>query len=230
MAKARRRTKTEAPTGDFDIPRIAVPGPFKPRTQAQSKFESAIRSCHLTFATGPAGTGKTYVAASLAAEALTDDPSLKLILTRPAVEAGEEMGFLPGDLNEKYAPYLTPFFQVLEERLSPGTVKYLLKVGRIVPRPLAYMRGMTFRDCWVILDEAQNTTPTQMKLFLTRIGVNSKVIVDGDLEQVDIRGISGLDDAVRRLADIPGIRHIEFSDSDIVRHGLVRQIISAYRG
>jgi len=231
MAKQRRRNDKRFEAPDASVAPYQAPvRELKPRTKAQAALIKAISNNQLVFTTGPAGTGKTYVAAAMAADAMRDDPNLRLILVRPVVEAGEELGFLPGTLEEKYAPYLAPFFQVLEERLSPGTVKYFQKTKRIDPQPLAYMRGTTFRDCWVILDEAQNTTPKQMKMFLSRIGEDAKVIVNGDTEQVDIQTLSGLEDAVERLQSVPSVAHIHFGDHDIVRSGLVRHIISAYRG
>lgn len=183
----------------------------------------------MTFGIGPAGTGKTYIAAAYGAELLALGKVERLILTRPAVEAGEELGFLPGALDEKYAPYLSPVRTILDKRLGRGAVEYLLKAKRIVPMPLAYMRGETFEDAFVLLDEAQNTTPTQLKLFLTRIGPNARVVVDGDVEQVDIKGKSGLLDAVHRLGHLPSVRVVHFNDEDIVRSGIVADIIKAYR-
>lgn len=202
--------------------------PLEPLTEAQGHYMLAIDRHGLTFGTGPAGTGKTYICGAMAAEALADKLTDKIIITRPAVEAGEHLGFLPGELDEKFAPYLQPFRDVLDERLGKGYVDYLLKVGRIEAAPLAYMRGRTFKDCWVILDEAQNTTPTQMKLFLTRIGQNANVIVNGDIGQKDIAGHSGLEDAISRLAHLSGVNTVEFMKEDIVRSGLTQEIVEAY--
>lgn len=202
--------------------------PLKPKTIAQSNYIKAINSHQIVFSSGPAGTGKTYIAASMAAEALQKDPSSRLILVRPVVEAEEKLGFLPGELEEKYAPYLAPFIDILEERLGKSTVKYLLKNKRIDPQPLAYMRGKTFDNSWVILDEAQNTTPGQMKLFLTRIGKNSKFIIDGDIDQIDVKGKNGLKDAINRLTRVPGIKFIQFSEHDIVRNDIIKDILQAY--
>lgn len=174
-------------------------------------------------------THNTYIAASMAAKALQDGDIDRIIITRPAVEAGESLGFLPGELEEKFDPYLQPFREVLEERLGKSQVEMFMKNGHIDARPLAYMRGSTFKNAFVILDEAQNTTPTQMKMFLTRIGYNCKVIVNGDIDQCDINGLSGLEDAVKRITYIPEVKHIVFKEDDIVRSGLVREIVCAYR-
>jgi phosphate starvation-inducible PhoH-like protein len=164
----------------------------------------------------------------MAADALKAKQIKKIILTRPAVEAGESLGFLPGLLEEKFDPFMRPFKDVLNERLGQGFLSYAIKDGRIEALPLAYMRGMTFKDCWVILDEAQNTTPTQMKMFLTRIGAGSKVVVNGDLTQKDIPGRSGLSDAVKRVAKLPDVRVVGFTRADVVRDDIVQQIIDCY--
>jgi len=173
-------------------------------------------------------THNTWIATSLAAQALESNQVDKIILTRPAVEAGESLGFLPGELEDKFDPYLWPFRDVLEQRLGKTYFEYLLKKGTIVAKPLAYMRGNTFRDAFVILDEAQNTTPTQMQMFLTRIGQGSTVVVNGDLRQKDVRGISGLEDALKRVLDIPEVKLVEFNKNDIVRSDLVGKIVRAY--
>lgn len=202
--------------------------PLEAKTENQRRYINAIKNFTLTIATGPAGTGKTYICASLAAQALKEGTIDKIIITRPAVEAGESLGFLPGELEEKFDPYLQPFREVLEERLGKTHVEYLLKNGRIDASPLAYMRGRTFKNAFVILDEAQNTTPVQMKMFLTRIGHDCTVVVNGDMAQHDLRGMSGLEDAVRRVTHIPAVKHIAFDRSDIVRSGLVQEIVAAY--
>jgi len=234
MSKSKKRItqRTAQPdevTDEYAVRETRTVKPLVGKTANQVAYIKAIKAHTLVFATGPAGTGKTYIAAGLAADALRKDPNLSLIVTRPVVEAGEELGFLPGTLEEKFAPYLDPFLCVLQERLGAGEVKYMLRHGRILPKPLAYMRGTTFRDCFVILDEAQNTTPTQMKLFLTRIGENSKAIVDGDIDQVDVRGQNGLSDAIARMDGVPDTAIVEFTEDDIVRHDIVRHIIKAYR-
>jgi len=211
----------------YSRPRIDR-SPIKAKNRNQERYINAITDKTLTFATGPAGTGKTWVVTAMAVEALLSGDKEKLIITRPAVEAGEEMGFLPGEINEKFDPYLQPFKDVLNERLGRSHVEGMIKSGKIEAAPLAYMRGRTFRDAFVILDEAQNTTPTQMKMFLTRIGANCTVVVNGDINQKDIKGESGLRDAVRRLSYIPAVAHIEFRRDDIVRSGLVAEIVQAY--
>lgn len=202
--------------------------PISPKTASQRRYINAIRNFALTFGTGPAGTGKTWLAGALAAEMLEAGTVERIIVTRPAVEAGESLGFLPGELDQKYEPFIMPFRQVLEERLGSGMVDFLVKNGRLEAAPLAYMRGRTFKHAFVILDEAQNTTPKQMKLFLSRIGENCKIVVDGDPNQQDIQGASGLTDAVRRLSWIPSVKVIEFTREDIVRSGLAAEIVGAY--
>lgn len=223
-----RRIEGEDPFLGFQKPVKAATEPLKPQTEKQKRYMSAIENFDLTFATGPAGTGKTYVCAAIAAQLLLAGKIDKIIITRPAVEAGESLGFLPGELEEKFDPYLQPFRDVLNERLGRSHVDGMIKSGRIEAAPLAYMRGRTFKKAFVILDEAQNTTPTQMKMFLTRIGHDTKVVVNGDMAQKDIRGVSGLEDAVRRLSFIPSVKHVHFSKADIVRSGLVQEIVSAY--
>jgi phosphate starvation-inducible protein PhoH and related proteins len=198
------------------------------QTEAQGHYILSIKSNILTLGVGPAGTGKTYVCAALAAEALRAKQCERLIITRPAIEACENLGFLPGEIDQKFAPYFEPFKDVLDERLGPSHVEGLMKAKRIVAAPLAYMRGKSFKNAWVILDEAQNTTPQQMMLFLTRIGEHCTVIVNGDPDQKDIKGTSGLSDAEVRLKDVPGVRVVRFDRDDIVRSGFVRHMIDAY--
>jgi len=206
-----------------------VPAPLEARTPSQKRYINAIRNHCLTFGIGPAGTGKSYCAGALAAQALEAGQIDRIILTRPAVEAGEQLGFLPGDLNEKFSPYIDAFRDILNARLGPGTVDYCLRHGRIVASPLAYMRGKTFDErTFVVLDEAQNTTPAQMKMFLTRIGEESRVVVNGDIRQSDIRGPNGLADAIERLRGVPSVYVHRFEREDIVRSGLVREIIDRY--
>lgn len=203
--------------------------PLQAQTEAQGHYICALQSSELIFAIGPAGTGKTYVAASFAAEELMSKRIERIIITRPAVEVGAGMGFLPGELEEKYAPYLAPFREVMIERMGISQYEYNLKTEKILPQPLAFMRGATFNNALVILDEAQNCTPAEMKMFLTRIGKNCTVVVDGDTEQCDLNGPSGLDDAIRRLEGIPNVAIVEFTEDDIVRSGLVRDVLIAYR-
>jgi len=203
--------------------------PLQARTRSQKKYMCAIKSNCLTFGIGPAGTGKSYCATAMAAEALANGRIERIILTRPAVEAGEQLGHLPGDLEEKFSVYIDPFRDILNERLGKGAVEYNLRHGRIVAAPLAFMRGKTFgADTFVILDEAQNTSIAQMKMFLTRIGEDSKVVVNGDVKQSDIRGSNGLADAVERLKGLPAVCIHEFERDDIVRSGLVRALIDRY--
>lgn len=231
--KVEKATAQEGPPLEFEfhasrrqrgIDRSAI----EPMNESQKRYIAAIKSFTLTFATGPAGTGKTWICGALAAQALDSGEIDKIIITRPAVEAGESLGFLPGELEDKFDPFLQPFRDVLNERLGKSFVDYLIKTGRIEAAPLAYMRGRTFKNSYVILDEAQNTSPMQMKMFLTRIGYNCKVIVNGDMSQKDIRGDSGLDDAVARLAWIPTVKHVKFTKDDVVRSGLVGEIVKAY--
>lgn len=233
MSKSRRRGQEifqveEVNPVTYDGPKTRRVKPLAPQTENQDIYIRSIHGSKLTFGLGPAGTGKTYVCAAMAADALKAKSIKKIILTRPAVEAGESLGFLPGLLEEKFEPFMRPFKDVLNERLGAGFVEYAMKDKRIEALPLAYMRGMTFKDCWVILDEAQNTTPTQMKMFLTRIGENSKVIVNGDLSQKDIPGRSGLADAVQRVAHLNSVRVVRFTRDDVVRDGLVQEIIDCY--
>ncbi len=210
-------------------PRKLRPRPLEAKTEAQGRYLSAMTSSTIVFGLGPAGTGKTYCAAAWAAEKLLDKKISRIIITRPNIEVGTPMGFLPGELEEKYAPYLAPFRAVMIERMGIGAYETGLKNEKICPEPLGYMRGKTFDDAVVILDEAQNCTPAEMKMFLTRIGKNCTVIIDGDPQQQDIPGTSGLTDAVRRLAHLEDVMVVEFDEDDIVRSGIVREILRAYR-
>ncbi|MDQ2078503.1 PhoH family protein [Marinimicrobium sp. ABcell2] len=203
--------------------------PLRAFTDAQQRYINAIQHHALTFGIGPAGTGKSYCAGALAAEALESGRIERIILTRPAVEAGEQLGFLPGALDEKFSVYIDAFRDILNERLGAGTVDYCLRHGRIVAAPLAFMRGKTFNNrTFVVLDEAQNTSLAQMKMFLTRIGEDCRVVINGDIEQSDIRGANGLQDAIDRLAGLPNVYIHRFDREDIVRSGLVRDIIDRY--
>lgn len=203
--------------------------PLEAKTEAQGHYICALQSSELIFAVGPAGTGKTYVAATYAAEEFTSKRIERIVITRPNVEVGAGFGFLPGEIEEKYAPYLAPFREIMIERMGLSQYEYALKAEKILPQPLAFMRGATYNDSLIILDEAQNTTPAEMKMFLTRIGRNCTVVIDGDPEQCDLNGPSGLNDAVRRLEGLPGVSVVEFSEDDIVRSGLVKLILCAYR-
>jgi len=203
--------------------------PLEAKTSAQKNYINAIKNNCLTFGIGPAGTGKSYCAAAIAADALEAGRVERVILTRPAVEAGEQLGFLPGDVNEKFAVYIEAFRDTLNERLGSGAVDYYLRHGRIVAAPLAFMRGKTFsEDTFVILDEAQNTSVAQMKMFLTRIGEGCQVVVNGDVDQSDIRGPNGLADAVSRVKGLPRVHVHKFERDDIVRSGLVRDLMDRY--
>lgn len=204
--------------------------PLQAKTKNQEQYINAIDNYKVVFGVGPAGTGKTYIAAVMAANAFLNKEVETIIITRPVVEAAdEEMGFLPGELQEKYAPYLVPFLDVLNERLGKSRVQYMLENGQLEAAPLAYMRGRTFNHSFMILDEAQNTTPNGMKMFLTRIGTDSNVVVNGDISQKDIAGESGLTDAISRLSFIPSIAVVQFNVSDIVRSSICGEIAHAYQ-
>jgi phosphate starvation-inducible protein PhoH and related proteins len=201
-----------------------------PKSLAQKTYVDAIRAKDLTFGVGPAGTGKTYLAVAVAVSELMNQRYRRIVLTRPAVEAGERLGFLPGDLVEKINPYLRPLYDALHDMLEADRTQSLVAEGRIEIAPLAFMRGRTLNDSFVILDEAQNTTREQMKMFLTRLGYSSKAVVTGDTSQIDLPGtqVSGLVDAEHVLAGIDGIEFCHFSGIDVVRHPLVQDIIRAY--
>jgi phosphate starvation-inducible protein PhoH and related proteins len=201
-----------------------------PKTVNQKRYVDSIRNNTITFGIGPAGTGKTFLAVALAAAALSRREVNRVILTRPAVEAGERLGFLPGDLMAKVDPYLRPLFDALHDMLEPERVAQHLERGVIEVAPLAFMRGRTLNDSFIILDEAQNTSPEQMKMFLTRLGFNSKVVVTGDITQIDLPPAqdSGLVTVADVLQDVEGIEFVRFGEEDVVRHKLVRRIVAAY--
>jgi phosphate starvation-inducible protein PhoH and related proteins len=206
--------------------------PFKSiraKTQGQQRYLQAIAENTVIFGIGPAGTGKTYLAVAKAVEALYAKQVSRIVLTRPAVEAGERLGFLPGSLSEKIDPYLRPLFDALQEMLGADLTAKMMETNVIEVAPLAYMRGRTLNDAFVILDEAQNTTHEQMKMFLTRLGFSSKMVITGDVTQVDLPGgKSGLNHAAELLSDIEGIHFSKFSSADVVRHELVTKIVEAY--
>lgn len=204
--------------------------PIKVKTVNQQKLVQRVRESDLVFALGPAGTGKTYISVALAVRALKNKQVKKIIITRPAVEAGENLGFLPGDLKEKIDPYLRPIYDALHDMMPFEKLRFYMERETIEIAPLAYMRGRTLNNAFILLDEAQNTTPMQMKMFLTRMGPDSKMIVTGDTSQIDLPANqrSGLKEAVRILKDVAGIGFVELSGRDVVRHKLIKDIIEAY--
>ncbi len=204
---------------------------IRPKTHGQQKYIEAIRENTLTFGIGPAGTGKTYLAMAAAVDSLLNGVVRRIILTRPAVEAGERLGFLPGDVSAKVDPYLRPLYDALWDMLGPEETASLIERGTIEIAPLAYMRGRTLNDACVILDEAQNTTPEQMKMFLTRLGFNSKMIITGDISQTDLPTgrHSGLRVVRSILTGIPGVTFVELGARDVVRHRIVASIVEAYQ-
>lgn len=210
---------------------VTVKGkPVKPKTLGQKKYTDAIQNNTITFGIGPAGTGKTYLAVAMAVRAFRDEQVSRIILTRPAVEAGEKLGFLPGDLQDKVDPYLRPLYDAMFDMMGPENFQRNMEKGCIEVAPLAYMRGRTLDDSFIILDEAQNTTPEQMKMFLTRLGFGSKMVITGDITQIDLPDgrRSGLKDVMSVLKNMEDIAQIRFSEKDVVRHRLVQNIIKAY--
>jgi len=204
---------------------------FRPKTGGQKRYVDAIRQNTITFAIGPAGTGKTYLAVAMAVRALLSKDVSRVILTRPAVEAGERLGYLPGTLHEKIDPYMRPLYDALMDMMDAEKMTAMIQRGTIEVSPLAYMRGRTLNDSFIILDEAQNTTPEQMKMFLTRLGFGSKVVVTGDVTQVDLPAgqYSGLNAAREILTDIEGVSFVFLNAKDVVRHKIVQEIVEAYR-
>ena len=205
-------------------------GQIRAKTDGQKLYMDAIRNHELVFCDGPAGSGKSYLAVAMALEALRAETVRKIVLVRPAVEAGEKLGFLPGDMFAKVNPFLRPLLDAINDMLDHEQVRRYMANDVIEIVPLAFMRGRTLNDTYMILDEAQNTTTTQMKMFLTRMGLNSRIVVTGDATQIDLeKGVqSGLEDGIRRLSHIPGVAIVRLTGQDIVRHRLVREIVSAY--
>ena len=225
-------TKNGVEYHDFDESIIlhTHKAPIYAKTKGQKKYHDAVLKNDIVFAIGPAGTGKTYQAVALAVSALKNKQVQRIVITRPVVEAGEHLGFLPGDLKDKVDPYLTPLYDALNDMLPKDKLKKYMENGEIEIAPLAYMRGRTLHNSFIILDEAQNSTQMQMKMFLTRIGVTSKAIITGDITQIDLVGqdISGLIHAKNILKKIKGITFIHFNENDVIRHQLVKNIIKAY--
>jgi len=222
--------KREAAPPQTPVDVIHAARKVSPRTQGQARYIQSIRDHDITFATGPAGTGKTYLAVAVAVEALKHHQIRKIVLVRPAVEAGESLGYLPGDLHAKINPYLRPLLDALIEMIDYDQMKRYMEQDVIEVVPLAYMRGRTLNEAFIILDEAQNTTIAQMKMFLTRMGQGSKIVISGDTTQIDLPrpSASGLIDALGRLRDIPGVNIVQLHKADIVRHRLVQDIVRAY--
>ena len=229
-------TGKEEKSGGVKAKDILVHGvngkPIKAQTENQRKMVSMMQNNDMLFAVGPAGTGKTYTAVALAVKALKEKEVKRIILTRPAVESGENLGFLPGDLKEKLDPYMQPLYDALRDMIPHEKLESHLEKGVIQIAPLAFMRGRTLDNAFVILDEAQNTTHNQMKMFLTRMGKNAKFVINGDPGQIDLprKQISGLKESLLALKDIEGIAQIYLDDKDVIRHRLVKSIISAYKG
>lgn len=229
--KDKRTAETaKAEDGEEDLTLRTRKRHIQPRSQTQAEYIRAMRDYEMVFGLGPAGTGKTFLAVAKAVSLMIEGQIDKIILSRPAVEAGENLGFLPGDLKEKIDPYLRPLYDALYEMLPNDVVDKKLESGEIEVAPLAFMRGRTLSNAMVILDEAQNTTPMQMKMFLTRLGENSRMVINGDLSQTDLpRGVqSGLADALDVLRNVKDIGVVTFSEKDVVRHGLVSAIVKAY--
>ena len=229
LAGAGEERRVRELTQDF-VAVTAKGRPVRPKTLGQREYLQAIKQNAITFGVGPAGTGKTYLAVAMAVKAFKSKEVSRIILTRPAVEAGEKLGFLPGDLQNKVDPYLRPLYDGLFDMLGAESFQKLLEKQTIEVAPLAYMRGRTLDDAFIILDEAQNTSREQMKMFLTRMGTGSKVVVTGDVTQIDLpdRSRSGLLDALNVLKNVEGIARVYFTEKDVVRHRLVQEIVKAY--
>lgn len=232
MAKPSRKTRVQpkmlelVPNERPTVPKRA--GPLELLTKAQRTYASSIRGNPLTFSYGSAGCGKDYVALAIAAEMLETHKVERIVLVRPLIETGSSMGAFPGTVTEKLEPWMSPLFDILVERLGKGLTDYYIKAGKIVAVPLALMRGSTLKDAFVVLTEAQNTTPKQMEMFLTRVGNDAKVVVDGDHHQSDVKGLNGLADAITKLDGLKGVGFVEFVPEDCVRSGLCRAIVDRY--
>ena len=229
-AKAEHNEDSRSSFASQDLIVKTMKKSVKPYSPAQAKYIEALTKNDVVFTLGPAGTGKTYIAVAMAVAMFTSGKVEKIILSRPAVEAGEKLGFLPGDLKEKIDPYLRPLYDALHDMIPAEKLTRHMEVGDIEVAPLAFMRGRTLANAFVILDEAQNTTPTQMKMFLTRLGENSRMVITGDLTQTDLpKDVkSGLGDVIRKVESIEGIGVVRFTDSDVVRHPLAAKIVKAY--
>ncbi|MEQ1704979.1 MAG: PhoH family protein [Rickettsiales bacterium] len=229
-AKAEHSEDSRSSFAEQDLIVKTMKKSVKPYSPAQAKYIEALTRNDVVFTLGPAGTGKTYIAVAMAVAMFTSGKVEKIILSRPAVEAGEKLGFLPGDLKEKIDPYLRPLYDALHDMIPAEKLTRHMEVGDIEVAPLAFMRGRTLANAFVILDEAQNTTPTQMKMFLTRLGENSRMVITGDLTQTDLpKDVkSGLGDVIRKVEGIDGIGVVRFTDSDVVRHPLAAKIVKAY--
>jgi phosphate starvation-inducible protein PhoH and related proteins len=230
---ARAEPMSSARTGDGSLSVLAVhskEGPIRPKSPAQGAYIEAMRTHDLVFGVGPAGTGKTYLAMAMAASALKTGVVERIMLTRPAVEAGEQLGFLPGDIQAKVDPYLRPLYDALYDMFAHRTIEQYIERGVIEIAPLAFMRGRTLNRAFIVLDEAQNVTIPQMKMFLTRLGFDSRAVITGDATQSDLpnRRLSGLVDALRVLREVEGIASVQFTSADVVRHELVQRIVEAY--
>ncbi len=233
IASESDRLRSADGPGEVDLSRLSVYAagrPVQPKTANQKAYLQAIQAHDLVFGVGPAGTGKTYLAVAAAVHLLRTDRVRRLVLARPAVEAGEKLGFLPGDVEAKVNPYLRPLFDALQDMMDYGTLRRFMQTDVIEIVPLAFMRGRTLNNAVIILDEAQNTTRGQMQMFLTRMGQGSKVIVTGDVTQIDLPDAreSGLIDAARRLSRVPGVAFTQLTREDVVRHALVQRIVDAY--
>ena len=227
MTRSENGHKEDVPD---DVIHYGRKGAIVPRTSGQKNYVGMVNNNDIVFSVGPAGTGKTFIAVAFAVAALENHDVTRIILCRPAVEAGESLGFLPGDLRDKVDPYLTPLYDALDEMVPTNKLKLILNKNIIEVIPLAYMRGRTLNNAFLILDEAQNSTLMQMKMFLTRLGVNSKAIITGDITQIDLpkNSDSGLIDVLNVLKGVDGIGFVELNENDVVRHKLVRDIIKAY--